>query len=345
MVDDKGRRDGAAADAETRAAAENGVRIRLFDADRTDRSLSFDEALRAKVSARQLMWIDVEGSLTDEQREGLVGRFELAPETNHALAKPNGRPVVRLHGRHFVVHLVAELDPGDPRQVAWLDIVAGPNVVITQHERPIKALGSMDERIAEDATVGVADSAEFVAAVGEAILTGYYAAIDRVEDELDDFDAKALQRSQPTDLIGGLVQIRRRIGRLRRVLAAHRELFGALGSPDFARGIEAEDPQVFVPLAGRFEGVLASVESTREAVLGSFDILMTRTGQRTNDIMRVLTVATVLAIPATVTAGFLGMNLIVPLPNDDPGAFWVVLGGIVLIELALLAISRWRGWI
>lgn len=326
-------------------SSENGIRIRLFDADRTDRSLSFDDALRARVSSRQLMWIDVEGSLSDEQREGLVERFELAPATDRALADPGGRPGVRLHGRHFVVHLAAELDAEDPRRVSWLDIVAGPNVVITQHDRPIRALGSMDERIAEDATVGVADSAEFVAAVGEAILTEYYAAIDRVEDELDEFDAKALVRNQPTGLIDGLVQIRRRIGRLRRVLAAHREVFGALGSPDFARGIEADDPQVFVPLAGRFEGVLASLESTRDAVIGSFDILMTRSGQRTNDIMRVLTVATVLAIPATVTAGFLGMNLIVPLPDDDPGAFWVVMGGILLIELGLLAIARWRGWI
>ncbi|HUG30352.1 MAG TPA: CorA family divalent cation transporter [Candidatus Limnocylindria bacterium] len=325
--------------------AENCVRIRLFDADRTDRSLSFDDALRSKVSARQIMWIDVGGNLTDEQRERLVERFELVEATDHALAKPNGRPGVQLHGRHFVLHLAAELDPEDPRRVGWLDIVAGPNVVITQHESPIEALGSMDRRIAEDATIGVADSAEFVAALGEAIVTGYYAAIDRIEDELDDFDAKALQRRQPDDLFGRLVEIRRRIARLRRVLAAHRELFGAIGSPDFASGIESTDPQVFVPLAGRFEGVLTSLESTREVVLGSFDILMTRTGQRTNDIMRVLTVATVLAIPAAVTAGFLGMNVLVPLPADDPGAFWLVLGVVAVIEVGLLAIARWRGWI
>lgn len=343
MTDDR-QRD-AAATAEPATDAEGGIRIRLFDADRADESLSFDEAMRKKASARQLLWIDVDGELTDEQRQRLVEQFELAQATDRALEEPNGRPSVKLHGRHFVLHLAAELDPEDPRRVGWLDVVAGPNVVITQHERPIKVLGSMDRRIAEDATIGVLDSAEFVASLGEAILTGYHEAVDRIEDELDDFDAKALLRSQPKDMFGRLVEIRRRIARLRRVLASHRELFGALGSPDFARGVDSADPQVFVPLVARFEGVLASLESTREVVLGSFDILMTRTGQRTNDIMRVLTVATVLAIPATVTAGFLGMNLIVPLPNDDPGAFWVVLAGIVLVEVALLGIARWRGWL
>ena len=33
-------------------AASDAVRIRLFDADRTDRELTLDEALAAKVSAR-----------------------------------------------------------------------------------------------------------------------------------------------------------------------------------------------------------------------------------------------------------------------------------------------------
>lgn len=327
------------------ARTNDGLRIRLFDADRTDETLEFDDAMRAEASARQLLWIDIEGELSDEQRKQVVERFEFDEKTDRALAKADGQPRVRLHGRHFVLHLAADLHPEDPREVGWLDIVAGPNVVVTRHDGPIGVLTSMDRRIADDATIGVLDSAEFVASLLEAILTGYHEAVDRIEDELDDFDTKALQRRQPTDLFGRLVEIRRRIGRLRRLLASHRELFAALGSPDFARGIESTDPQVFAALVGRFEGVLTSLESTREVVLGSFDILMTRTGQRTNDIMRVLTVATVLAIPATVTAGFLGMNLIVPLPDDDPVAFWVVLGGVVLVEVALLAIARWRGWI
>lgn len=325
--------------------AEDGVRIRLFDADKADRTLSFDDALGSEVSARQLLWIDVEGGLTDERRDRIVERFELDPATDRALAKPNGRPGVKLHGRHFVLHLAAELDPEDPRRVGWLDIVAGPNVVVTRRDGEVGVLTSMNRRIADDATIGVLDASEFVASLGEAILTGYHEAVDRIEDELDDFDAMALLRRQPNNLFGRLVEIRRRIGRLRRLLASHRELFAALGSPDFARGIESTDPQVFVALVSRFEGVLLSLESTRQVVLGSFDILMTRTGQRTNDIMRVLTLATVLAIPATVTAGFLGMNLVVPLPADDPGAFWIVLAGIVLIEVALLAMARWRGWL
>jgi magnesium transporter len=351
MARSKGRQAGKDGDGPDVGATRNspeseaGMRIRLFDADRTDKALTFDEAMRKQASERQLLWIDVEGKFEDGARKRLVEHFELDERTVRVLAKANGRPRVRLHGRHFVVRVAAEVNPTDPDEVGWLDIIAGKNVVITRHDGPVEVLESMNERIGDDATIGVLDSAEFVAALAEAILTGFHEAVDRIEDELDEFDEQALARSEPRELFGRLVAIRRRIGRLRRLFASHRELFGALGSPDFARGVEPEDPEVFVHLMGRYEGVLTSLESTRQVVLGSFDIVMNRTAQRTNDIVRVLTVATVLAIPATITAGFLGMNLIVPLPSDDPGAFWVVVGIVALIEGGLIALARWRGWL
>ena len=322
----------------------DGVRIRLFDADRTDRSLTFEEALGARASERQLLWIDVEGELPDAQRGQLVERFELGSATDRALAKPGGRPRVRLHGRHFLLCVAADAG-ASPSESNWLDLVAGPNVVVTRHDRGLDVVTSMNRRIADDATIGVLDSAEFVASLLDAIVTSYHAAVDALEDELDEIDARALARRQAGDLFGRLVDVRRRIGRLRRVLAAHREVFAALAAPDFAKGIDSADPAVFLPPTARFEGVLASLEATRQVVLGSFDILMTRTAQRTNDVMRVLTLATVLALPATITAGFLGMNVIVPVPNDDPISFWMIAAVVVLLEVSIIAIARWRGWV
>jgi magnesium transporter len=328
-----------------KAGSEEGLRARLFDSDRTDKLLGFDEALKARVSSRQLLWIDVEGDLDEEHRRALAERFELEPDTVRALADSENQPHVELHGEHFHLRVAAEPNADRPEVGDWLEIVAGPNVVISRHAGRLHFLEAINERIAADATIGELDSAEFVASVLDAVVTTYYAAADRIEDELDAHDAKALQEPRLKDGIDRLIAMRRRVGQLRRLLAAHRELFGSLGRRDFGRGISSADPKVFLPVAGRFEGALASVESTRELVLSSFDVLMTRTAQRTNDVMRVLTLATVLALPATITAGFLGMNLIVPLPKDDPNAFWVVMGAVLAFEAIMLGLARWRGWI
>lgn len=324
---------------------EKGLRIRVFDADRTDKVLSLEEALKARVSGRQILWIDVEGELESKSLKVMVERFGFDEETERVLGLPSSKPHIQLHGKHFHLCVAAEPDAERPQDIRWLDIVAGPNVVVTVHAEPLEFVEATDERIAADATIGELDSAQFVASVLESIVTSYHASIDRLEDELDVIDAKALSKQAPAELFDVLVAIRQRVGRLRRLFAAHRVVFSAIGGPDFARGISSDDTQVFVPVSGRFDGVLVSIESTREVVLGSFEILMTRTAQRTNDVMKVLTVATVMFLPATVTAGFLGMNVIVPVSEEDPASFWIILGFVLVFEVAVVVIARWRGWL
>jgi magnesium transporter len=328
-----------------KAASEGGLRTRLFDSDRTDRLLGFDDALKTRVSSRQLLWIDVEGDLDEAHRQALAERYELERDTTEALADRGGGPNLELHGRHFRLRIAAEPDPELPESAMWLDVVAAPNLVISRHAGPLRFLEALNERIAADATIGELDSAEFVASMLDAAVTTYHEAVDGIEDEIDAHDARSLGQLRSRDGIAQLVEIRRRIGRLRRLFAVHRELFASLARPAFARGIESADPEVFLPVVGRFDAALLSAESARETVLSSFEVLMTRTAQRTNDVMRVLTMATVLALPATITAGFLGMNLIVPLPNDDPTAFWKVMAMVLGFELVVLGLARWRGWI
>src|SRR5688572_11053629 len=110
--------DGAVKDRDTRAratpASEDGLRIRLFVADRTDRILTLDEALKAKASARQLLWIDVEGDLQSDQHRAIVEKFDFDSATARELAGHGGRPHVELHGDHFHLRVAAEPDSDHP---------------------------------------------------------------------------------------------------------------------------------------------------------------------------------------------------------------------------------------
>jgi Mg2+ and Co2+ transporter CorA len=98
-------------------------------------------------------------------------------------------------------------------------------------------------------------------------------------------------------------------------------------------------------LKARYDGAMGAVEDSRDALLGSFDVYMSRTAQRTNDVMKILTIATVLLLPGTVIAGFMGMNVIVPLDADDPISFWIVLAGVGILAISVLVFARIRHWI
>lgn len=322
------------------------TRARLFDADRRDRRLPLDEALGVRLTDRQLLWVDVKGALPDELLERLGASLELQPRTRAALQRPRGEPLVALHREYLHVRVAA--DPSDevPEDTGWIDVIAGRNLILTRHDRPLPFLDDVDDRIQRDATAGMLSSVAFFTTIIDGAITSYHAAVDAIEADVDRLDAVLLRGHARDELLRDLVRLRRRIAHLRRLLADHRSIFTGLASPEV--GGVLEDPEAAAMLQGlgsRFDGAMGAVDDSRDALLGSFDIYMSRTAQRTNEIMKVLTIVTVLLLPGSVIAGLMGMNVEVPLVKDDPMSFWLVVTALAGLAGLILVLARLRRWI
>ena len=74
-------------------------------------------------------------------------------------------------------------------------------------------------------------------------------------------------------------------------LAPHSEVYARPAQPELNHVSSRESAEAFRALSRQVANVIATVEDTREMLLGSFDILMSRTGQRTNDVMKDPTIA------------------------------------------------------
>ena len=146
------------------------------------------------------------------------------------------------------------------------------------------------------------------------------------------------------DVLFRLVEMRREIGRLRRALTSHRETLLALARPELEAIASSKSAERFSSLRARLDEAVQAARDSRESVVGSFDVLIASTGQRTNDIMKVLTLASVLILPGTLLAGVMGMNFKLGLFRD-PLYFWIVVAAMVAIALLTLAIARVRDWI
>jgi Mg2+ and Co2+ transporter CorA len=321
------------------------VTVRLFDADRTDTVLELESALRRRLNDRQLLWIDINGDLDAKSAEAVAQRMDLKPRTRRVLvAGAQGASIV-LHGTYLHIRVVTDVDPSPSEGPRWLDLIAAKGIVVSVHREPIDVLRGLDDRIEEDTTVGSIDGPAFVHSVLNGVVTGYFRAVDAIEDEIDKLDGQALRKRLGEDILGDLVRLRRKIARLRRALSDQRDVFAALRTAEFGAAIEGEDVADFAALADRFENALRSVEDSRDLLIGSFDVFMTRTAQTTNDVMKVLALATVLLLPGSLIAGLLGMNVDVPLPKDGPVSFWLVVVAIAVLASVVLGIARWRRWI
>jgi Mg2+ and Co2+ transporter CorA len=108
--------------------------------------------------------------------------------------------------------------------------------------------------------------------------------------------------------------------------------------------VGAKGADEYKRLEDRLQQAIESVDAVREMIVGSFDIFMTRTAQATNDIMKRLTLVSVLLLPAAVIAGVMGMNFDVAL-FDWSWMFWVTIGGMAVLAAVTLRVARQRGWL
>jgi magnesium transporter len=80
--------------------------------------------------------------------------------------------------------------------------------------------------------------------------------------------------------------------------------------------------------------VIVSLADTSDALIS----------YRINEVMRILTVISVIMLPLTLISGILGMNVLLPFPRD-PTVFWAIMGFMLFISLSMLVYFRYRRWL
>jgi magnesium transporter len=293
----------------------------------------------------ELLWLDLTDRDDDELSElaeylQLPAEFELRSASEHGSA--------RLVNAGSLLQLTVYAVCGSPEAPRLAEIVclAGPNWVVTIQAEEVETIEEFRKHATGAGELGSLDAPAFVAMLLEWVVTGYVRAFEQIEADLEELDADAMARP-PADAqaaLGRLVRLRRTIGELRRALAPHRELVSALAHPELDALSTEESARRFGRLEQRVEAALATARDAKDSIIGSFDVIIARTEFRTNEIVKVLTIVTVMLLPASVLGGIMGMNFQAGL-FDHAWLFWVVIGAMVAIAVSLGLAARRRRWI
>ena len=312
----------------------------LARADGRDELIDLATWTPRRIPRDQLLWVDLVDA-GDEEIATVRRALGLADRAVELLKSvPAGPDAGVLKGAiHVIVNTPGDAPDDDP---VPLLVILGEEWVITAHAVPIAFLEEHRERVRDDREVGLLTPVQFLVAVLDWSIDAYFRLSETLEREVDRLDDAALRSER--DLLARLVAMRRRIARVRRLVGSHRELFAELQRPDFMPSLEPAEAALLVAVAGRLERAVEAVGRAREMLIGTFDVHMTRTAQRTNDIMKVLTLASAILLPASVIAGVMGMNFKLGF-FDDPNMFWFVVAGMAGIALGTIGFARWRHWL
>jgi magnesium transporter len=137
--------------------------------------------------------------------------------------------------------------------------------------------------------------------------------------------------------------VRRDIIALRRIIRPQLPIVFNLENVD--RPFIREDLDVyFGDILDHLQKARDIVEDDAELIVSLADTNDALASHRINEVMRILTVISVIMLPLTLISGILGMNIPLPLPRA-PASFWEILGLMLIVSFGMLVYFRYRRWL
>jgi magnesium transporter len=316
-----------------------GLRAFLYDADAKDKEVDLRDQLARHLDKDQLLWVDV-----DLSSKAAVEQLRTLVELEDNEFSEEARLPLRERADYFSFTVPTLVSPDDDAELTPLTCIVATRWLVTAHKGPVAFLDAFDEHVHSDSLLGELDAANFVASLLEWGLNEFYLAIEAGQHALDKIEENILGDRLSDQSLGELVSRRRRLSYLRGGLSPHRYVYATLAHRSFDVVSGSDAAGDFALLGERVEQAVQAAEGAREMIVGAFDLYMTRTAQRTNDVMKVLTVISALLLPASLLAGIFGMNML-PDIFMHHWFFGVVIVLMVIVSGGLLTLLYRRGWL
>lgn len=176
----------------------------------------------------------------------------------------------------------------------------------------------------------------------DTIVDLYFPAIDAFDDQIDDLEDRVVARPEPV-VLQGVFTIKRQLVDLRRVLVGTRDATLHL-QRDPGSIIDAEHQPFVRDIYDHLVRLLDSVETQRDLVNNSLDIYLSSVANRTNEVMKVLTVLSTGVLPVLAISSIYGMNVKgLPFEDSPHGALYAALiaAASTVVLLLFLRSRRW----
>jgi magnesium transporter len=303
----------------------------------------------AELSAAGLTWIHLDApSLTHAQE--LADRFGWHPLDVEDVMSKRQRPKVDDYadeGYLFGVLHFPIYDRASRRlNAAELDVFVGPNYLITLPSVELLPVSRLFRRCEEDEQFREQllskGSGRLLYEVLDDLFDYCFPILDKIGHKLDSLEDDVFE-GRSEEVVRDISNVKQEIISYRKIIKPERSTLRVL-----ERHVERFLPEELdlyfddiVDAAERiwdildnYKEVVEALESTNESVIS----------HRQNDVLRILTVFSVVLLPLTLITGFFGMNVRFP-GFDTVWAFWVIFAGMGATLIGLLAFFRFKRWL
>jgi magnesium transporter len=301
----------------------------------------------AELRSGNLTWVHL-NSPSAEAASSLAERFDWHPLDVEDILSKRQRPKVDEYPDYlFVVLHFPVYDKAIQRlNAAELDLVLGPDYLVTLPNVELLPVTRLFGRCQADEAMRESlfakGSGYLLYHVLDDLFDYCFPILDKIGHKLDSIEDEMFE-GRSEEIVRDISNVKQEIISYRKIIKPERSTLRVLEGR--TQRFLPEDLELYFDdivdaaervwdLLDNYKEVVEGLESTNESVIS----------HRQNDILRLLTVFSVVVLPLTLITGIFGMNVVFP-GEGTREAFWVVVGVMAAVMLGMIGFFRYKRWL
>ncbi len=304
----------------------------------------------AELCANGLTWIHLDPPIDPETVNALRERFGWHPLDVEDVLSKRQRPKVDDYvddGYLFgVLHFPAYDKNVQRLNAGELDFFLGPDYLVTISNVELLPVTRLFNRVQEDERfreqLFSKGSGRLLYEVLDDLFDYCFPILDKIAYKLDSIEDDIEDR-RSEEIVTDISKVKQEIISYRKIIKPQRPALRLL-----ERHIERflpEELELYFDdlvdaseriwdLLDNYKEVVEALESTNESVIS----------HRQNDVLRILTVFSVILLPLTLISGIFGMNVLFP-GEHTHAAFWAIVGLMVTVIIGMIGFFKYKRWL
>jgi magnesium transporter len=293
-----------------------------------------------------ITWLNIEGVHDVEIIRRLGERFSLHPLVLEDIVNTVQRPKIEDYGAYiFIVARMIRFSTDHAIETEQVSLVLGPGYVLSfQEGLDGDVFETVRERIRNGrGRIRTLGSDYLIYALIDAIVDSYFSVLEDMGELVEDLEEE-LAQGPNQEILKRLIGLKREIIFMRKGIWPLREVTAALERGE-SELITDASRIYFRDIYDHTIQVIDGVETFRDLLSGMLDLYLSSISNRTNEIMKFLTVVGTIFLPLTFIVGVYGMNFKdIPELQLQHGYLycWIVM---IAIALGMVVFFKKRRWL
>jgi len=319
------------------------VTLRVFQRQQVEALTDLDQISELLMQPRTLIWLDLEQPTATEVAL-LHNEFGFHPLAIEDAIQTHERPKIETYpGYYLIIFYSIEYD-ADKRALHFLPITlfVGANYLVSIRTGPVRHVQQTLARWQGNGYVPGYQISSILYALIDGIVDDYFVVLDMIGEQIDDVEDAIFQRGRQ-EIASEIFTLKKDLLLLRRIVAPERDILNVLLRQE-VRIFQPRELTYVRDVYDHLVRITESIDLYRDLLSSALDSYLSLQGNQLNQLVKVLTLWSIILMACSLVAGIYGMNFVLMPELEQPWGYPFALSLMITIAVSLAIYFKRRRW-